>query len=266
MKNIKSSSTFEILQLDYSGDTGVVSTLQQMIMSLTSSSKADTPIFHCVDMDWKEDGFIFQYSPQLAKEAETTLNTLLPLLKHHFPDADAGSNFTCQAEERCRSMAWDFEKGMIVDTLTLETNAMGDDETLVGFEFDAEVTTELTRPVTNNNFMPGDADSVSTFQSLRSRFTTQLQHQGSANINPTLTVPISNPVSSNSITTSTVTPSMDSTHSAITSLTEQVANQQKQFENLQALLQQLLKPQQTGSSPEGSSNTGGAETRSGSEQ
>ena len=52
-------------------------------------------------MDWQEDGFVFQYSPHLAEEAETTLNTLLPLLTHHFPHADVGSNFTNQAEERC---------------------------------------------------------------------------------------------------------------------------------------------------------------------
>lgn len=72
-----------------------------MIMSLHSTTKPNTPIFHCVDMDWQEDGFVFQYSPHLAEEAETTLNTLLPLLTHHFPHADVGSNFTNQAEERC---------------------------------------------------------------------------------------------------------------------------------------------------------------------
>ena len=101
LKSIKTSTTYDILQLDYSSEVGVISTLHQMIMSLHSTTKPNTPIFHCVDMDWQEDGFVFQYSPHLAEEAETTLNTLLPLLTHHFPHADVGSNFTNQAEERC---------------------------------------------------------------------------------------------------------------------------------------------------------------------
>ena len=65
---------------------------------------ANIPIFNCVDKGRKEDVFVFQNSPQLAEEAETTLNMLLSLIKHNFPHVDVGSNFTYQAEELCRSM------------------------------------------------------------------------------------------------------------------------------------------------------------------
>ena len=85
-------------------------------MGIKSKSNPSAPLFHCVDMDWQQDGFIFQFSAQLTDEAETVLNVLLPLLMHKYPDADVGSNFTGEAEERCESMFWNEEKQMIVDT------------------------------------------------------------------------------------------------------------------------------------------------------
>ena len=74
---ICSRSTDEIIHLDYSYDSGLVPTLRQMIMGLKSAITS-APIFHCVDLDLRNEGFTFQFSPNLAEEAETTVNTLLP--------------------------------------------------------------------------------------------------------------------------------------------------------------------------------------------
>ena len=239
LKSIKSSTPYEVLQLDYSPEVGKAPTLHQMIMSLKSSTKLNTPIFHCVDMDWQEDGFVFQYSPQLAEEAETAMNTLLPLLRHHFPDGDVGSNFTCAAEERCQNMQWDDNKKMIVDKVFLESGDMGDEETLVGFEFDAEIVQEMaTRPSQTLDFVPGDNDAVSTFKSIRSRYMSPLKKSNVTSI--------SNITESTSSATSNVTmPIASASTSAqsteLATLTEQVQLQQQKFQDLQVLLQQLLK-------------------------
>lgn len=106
LKNIDKHTNYKILQLDYSPNAGVIPTLRQMIMGLTSTGNWQMPIFHSVDMDWQQDGFVFQYSKKLADEAETVLNGLLPLLKHHYPQADVGSNFSCDAEVRCATLAY----------------------------------------------------------------------------------------------------------------------------------------------------------------
>ena len=257
LKSIKSSTTYDILQLDYSSDAGSIPTLRQMIMSLQSSSKPQTPIFHCVDMDWKEDGFVFQYSPQLAEEAEITLNTLLPLLSHYFPDADVGSNFTNSAEERCLNMVWDDTKKMIVDSEELETEDIREDETLVGFEFNAEVL-DAQRPSVTQDFMPGDNDSVSTFQSLRSRYTSAGRNISDKNSTIDLTTTESTKPNTSSIL-------HESQSTEISTLTEQVQTQQIQFQELQSLLHQILQSQQNGSSVVESNKAGGARSRSGSE-
>ena len=60
---IVSTTTDDILQLDYSKEAGKYPTLRQMVMELKSSS--GNPLFHCVDLNWKMEGFTFQCSPTL---------------------------------------------------------------------------------------------------------------------------------------------------------------------------------------------------------
>jgi hypothetical protein len=48
--------------------------LRQMIISLTTKD-TDIPLFHCVDLDWKGEGYTFQYSPQVKTEAEYAVYT-----------------------------------------------------------------------------------------------------------------------------------------------------------------------------------------------
>ena len=152
-----------IIQLDYSSKAGKEPTLRQMIMSIKNKNTG-FPLFHCIDMDWKREGFIFQFSSTLAEEAETTILTLLPTLEHLFPDVNVKSNFTRQAVIRTKHMLWDLEKGMIVDTsVPKETEEIQEEEKLMGFEFSVAAEEELKRDLPK--FAPHDEDSVSTLKS-----------------------------------------------------------------------------------------------------
>ena len=192
LQNINSTTSYEVLQLDYSSKAGLHPTLRQMVMTISSLKDSKTPLFHSVDMDWQQDGFVFQYSKALLDEAETVLNCLLPLLRHLFPLVDVGSNFTAEAEERCKTMVWYETKNMIVDkAYSTETAAFEEGEELIGFEFAAGVKEQLAadseiRPK-QRFVMPGDKDSVSTFRSLvkdRPAPATQVTSQASSS--PTL--------------------------------------------------------------------------------
>ena len=133
LKSIHSTTHEDILKLDYSKDTGNIPTLRQLIMDL-KSAETNFPLFHCVDLDWRQEGFIFQYSPAVEEEATMTLNVLLPLLHHHNPKAEIASNFTDDEEFRCQSMAWSETHQMIIDEQAPdETIHIATEEELGGF-------------------------------------------------------------------------------------------------------------------------------------
>ena len=115
-------------------------------------------------MDWKQDGFTFQFSSTMAEEAETTILTLLPLLEHFYPTSNVRANFTKSAVKRFHAMEWDDHKKMIIDTSAPEESAeIEDEENLMGFEFSATAEEELKRNMPT--FGPNDEDSVSTLKS-----------------------------------------------------------------------------------------------------
>ena len=179
LATVTSHTSHEIIQLDYSPEAGKKPTLRQMIMNLNSRTSG-FPLFHCVDMDWKQEGFIFQFSSTLAEEAETTILTLLPTLQHFYPDCSVASNFTSQAMDRCKTMIWDAEKEMIVDTsMPEETEDIDDEENLLGFEFLAAVEESFQRAVPQIG--PYDNDSVSTLHTMDNtvRATWKAQAKGS---------------------------------------------------------------------------------------
>lgn len=109
LATVTSHTSHEIIQIDYSPEAGEKPTLRQMIMNINSKTSG-FPLFHCVDMDWKQEGFIFQFSSTLAEEAETAILTLLPTLQHFYPECSVSSNFTSQAIDRCKTMIWDGDK------------------------------------------------------------------------------------------------------------------------------------------------------------
>ena len=152
------------------------------------SPTQNVPLFHCVDRDWRSEGFKLQYAPSLEEEAETAINTLLPLLKHMFPEVDVADHFEAFTEQRCQYMEWNKEKKMIIDTLAPdETENIEEEENLVGFVFDFGKTgirrpdrTESTQNLPIPNFPPHDDDSISTLHPLdRTTLTTATHTQSS---------------------------------------------------------------------------------------
>ena len=136
-----------------------------MIMEIKSRDET-TNLFHSVDMDWRQDGFIFQFAPAFTEEAETTINTLIPHLSYLFPDADVGSYFTDYAEERSQYMIYDPTKKMVISMHHEdETEEIDQEENLIGFTFSPEASQALQRPTTSHqrSAMPNDSNSVSTF-------------------------------------------------------------------------------------------------------
>ena len=109
LADICSNSTDKIIHLDYSSQAGIVPTLRQMIMGL-KSTQTSAPLFHCVDLDWRSEGFTLQFSSKLATEAETTVNTLLSLLMRMYPKVDVQTNFDENVLYRCQHMKWN-ERG-----------------------------------------------------------------------------------------------------------------------------------------------------------
>jgi hypothetical protein len=115
LSNIVTSVTWDVVQLDYSPNLNEP-TLRQMIMALTTKEK-DIPLFHCVDLDWRGEGFNFQYAPGVKVEAECTMTTLLPILHHKYPDAKVEKHFSHKAVDRCEGYTFDPAQGIVVDNL-----------------------------------------------------------------------------------------------------------------------------------------------------
>jgi hypothetical protein len=270
LANIVSSVTWDIIQLDYSSAPDDP-TLRQMIMALTTRDN-DIPLFHCVDLDWKGEGYIFQYSPSIKVEAECTINTLLPLLKFKYPGIDIEKYFSTEAIERCEGYAFDPAKGIVVDKLIDDNLTFIDEENLLGFALDAneednESNADVERP-TRPQPLYHDNDSVST-----------LAKPGKTSyIRPTLTTNVSftrnEPRSSDntSVTSGTSTVTMDTVNSIIdtrfTEITAHIRNNEKKFDALMEILRtqnaggQASSPDSQTSTTEASSSKAGEDNAS----
>ena len=146
------------------------------------------------------------------------------------------SNFNEDTIERCMGMFWDSDKGMIIDEgLDAETEEMEDEENLVGFVFDNTVLEDLQRP--SRAPMPHDDDSISTFRPSAHR---------TQSIFPATTPSIGTRTSTTNDSTSAFSSSTTDKETIrllenrITGLTSQmIAQQNKQKEQYEALLQAL---------------------------
>jgi hypothetical protein len=236
LQNIVSMATWDIIQLDYSPDTSQP-TLRQMIMDMTTK-EGNIPLFHCVDLDWRGEGFVFQCAPAVKIEAECTIQSLLPILSHHYPDADLEQYFSQEAIDRCDGYRFDAEQGIVVDGFVNDHLTFVDEENLLGFTFNNETAEELevqgesTRPSAANQQLYNDSDSVST-----------LAKPGTSNF---LTPSINNNISfaradnrsndNTSITSNASTVTMETVsmmiESKISTLTTHVQNNEKKFDEL----------------------------------
>ena len=171
LTTIQTTQTWDIVQLDYSAAPGQP-TLRQMIMEITSEQFPGTPLFHSVDLDWRGEGYVFEYSPKMQDEAECMVNYLQPYLDHHFPDAQVLNYFTDECIERCRDIKVDDRTGQIVDInsgvaeLDLEK-----EDGIIGFSLTFSKTAKIElaqRPEKDRAApFPGDSDSVSTLDGAR---------------------------------------------------------------------------------------------------
>lgn len=155
---------FDIEQIDYAGqnnDDDESYTLRQMIMNLKHSTK-NVPLFINVDLDWKEEGHVFQYAPEFRQEAETTISTLIPIMRHLYPEQDTDEFFTDEARERCLGLAVNPNTGLVEDADAELYDIEDDDMAGFTFNFDPSAAAELMRP---RVAMPYDEDDVSTLRS-----------------------------------------------------------------------------------------------------
>jgi len=169
LKGIRSTTSFDINQIDYSSNGGTEPTLRQMIMDIKQSN-TNAPLFHGVDLDWKGDAYNFQYHSKMKDEAECIINTLIPYLTHYHPTVEVEKYFTEEAVFRNEGLQFDPTTNMVTDHLMSEIDVEGIED-LPGFDIDESAEPEPTafeREV--KTFMPGDDDSVST---LGIRFTPQ---------------------------------------------------------------------------------------------
>jgi len=174
--------SYDIIQLDYSRKSGTEPTLRQMIMNIKQKD-SDSPLFHSIDLDWRGEAFNFQFCKTVKDEAECTINTLLPYLKHHYPHADVESYFTEEFAFRCEGLIYDSATQMVQDSLIDNLEVEGTD-CLPGFNtFDAkEPVKDSCTERTTKTFMPTDNDSVST---IGPRFPNSTQSGNSSRSPPT---------------------------------------------------------------------------------
>lgn len=173
------TTTYDIIQLDYAKPGQP--TLRQMIMDIKCKDRPKVPLFYTVDLDWKGDGYSFQFSPEVGEEAACAMNTLVPYLSYFYPEANVEDYFCKDVKLRCATQTFNPQTGEVVDTsdgtnaYTFEFTA---DDDLEGFNFSnaddkANEQDALERPnkpktkepATSLRHMPGDEeDSVSTFR------------------------------------------------------------------------------------------------------
>ena len=138
LASIRTTSTYDILDLDNSPDAdATIPTLRQMVMSIRSKDDDTIPLFHCVDLDYTGSGYSFIYSNDVAEEAECAVNTLIPYLRHFFPEATMYLDrlFEESALDRCDSLVFDAGLNEVIDTDVSDGVEIEVDEALQGFRF-----------------------------------------------------------------------------------------------------------------------------------
>lgn len=140
LNTIRTQTTYDILELDRPAGQGKP-TLRQMLMSLKCSENNEVPLFHCIDLDYKMQGYIMQYSESNSVEAECVINAIIPYVKHFYADVDVDDVLTewfdPVAIDRCENLEYNQDQGMVVDKkgdMVTSIELLDGDE-LAGFDF-----------------------------------------------------------------------------------------------------------------------------------
>ena len=134
LKTIRKSSSYDILELDmaFGAEEEENPTVRQMIMSIQSAGENKVPLFHSVDLDYTGSGYTFQYSNNVAEEAECVVNTLIPYIEYFFPEAEEYMDelFDQDALARCEDLIYDEKTGGVKDVNCSNTIEIEADEEL----------------------------------------------------------------------------------------------------------------------------------------
>ncbi len=166
LNTIRSTTSYSLYDIDMQY-VNQLPTLRQMIMSIRING-TDSPLFHSVDLDYQGRGHTFQYSNDVAAEAECAINTLLPYLTYLFPSIEHHANrfFDQEAISRCEGLQFDPARGMVIEAGDSGGFEIDLGEHLGGFAFRSEETAEggntTSRP-DRKTTGPQDDDSISTF-------------------------------------------------------------------------------------------------------
>ena len=119
----------------------------------------------------------------MEEEATIMIRTLLPYLKHKYPDQPVEEYFTEQAAERCAGLTVDPVTGRVKQLYKEEFDKEEEDE-MLGFDLKIDTTkaiATLTRPE-KNRITPGpeDDNSVSTLGGGRREFGSTMMSRGSS--------------------------------------------------------------------------------------
>ena len=179
---ILTEETEELEHLDYCSSEDDI-TLREMIMEIRSERYKDTQLFFSVDADWRGRGHVFSFSPKMEEEATIMIRTLLPYLKHKYPDEPVEEYFTEEAVERCAGLTVDPDTGRVKQLYEEEFDEEEEDE-MLGFDLQidtSKATAILTRPE-KDRMIPGpeDDDSVSTLGGGGREFGSTMMSRGSS--------------------------------------------------------------------------------------
>lgn len=140
LQTVRTQTTFDIMELDRPAGKNQPS-LREMMMSLSPSNGPGTPLFHCIDLDYRRQGYVLQYSEDNAVEAECVINAIIPYVKHFFPILETGYTisewFDPIAIDRSEHLYFCEENNMVMDKQG-ENNMIVellDDDGLTGFDF-----------------------------------------------------------------------------------------------------------------------------------
>ena len=102
---IGGATNWEIQGIDRT-DPSSGKSLRDAMMSIQSKVLPHLPVFYSIFPTFKQSSYKFQFLPQLASEAQTTIAGLLPLLRH-FHGAWVEKYFTPSAIARAQDCYWD---------------------------------------------------------------------------------------------------------------------------------------------------------------
>ena len=270
--SVRHTQTWDIEQLDYAKPLSDDLTLRQMIMDIKSKKFPTIPLFHCVDLNWQGDGYVFQFCPNVQEEAEVMIQTLLPYLTFLYPSTPVLEYFTLEFASRCESLYWDPNSKEIKDT-TFDDDEDADDDVLIGFSLDInEMDTQVEadeRPVKDTTApSPYDDDSVPTLNPKSAppsnRFTPITSPASKRSLNSTTpTAHLSQTTCySTSVWSGTSTITMETIHGInqrLDALANKVESTDSQFGEIMSLLSTTLRqtaPTEKISSSTGEGNTG----------